>query len=72
MHFDVNSTLDPLAQLKYTKLPIFDFLLDKLKQIHGMKINILLKKTFVKQDGKEQNANFKTRVNEYDMDHSKR
>ena len=45
-----------------------NFLLDKLKEIHGMKINILLKTTFVKQNGEEQDAHIKTRATEITND----
>ena len=64
MNFDVDilNRNDPQLQLSYTKSLISNFLLDKLNQIHGVKVNISLDITFMKQDGKEQDGYFKTKA----------
>ena len=55
---------NPQLQLKNTKSSISDFLLDALKQMHGIKLNICSDITFMKQDGKDQYAFFKTKAKE--------
>ena len=54
MNFDVDilNRNDPQLQLSNTKSLISNFLLDKLNQIHGIKVSISLDITFMKQDGK--------------------
>ena len=66
---------DLLLQLKNTESLISNFLLDTLKQMHGMKLNISLDIIFMKQDEKEQEAFFKTKtkgiINEHDIGDAK-
>ena len=66
MNFDVDilNRNDSQLQLKNTEPLIPNFLFNKLNQIHGIKVNISLAITFIKQDEKEQDGCFKTKARE--------
>ena len=61
---DIINNKDPQVQLRQSKELTKDFLLGELNKMHGVKINIRLNITFMKQIEKVNNGFFKSKARE--------